>query len=142
MRMRGLEPPRASQGVGGGCPGLEGSGFPAPVREGTWSGYAEWFQDLWARIGHLVEPSPETREYARGRRVRTRVVQARGCPLAGVWLLHAQGYSWAEISELVGNASAKVLSDTYTHVLMDEREIDYASVIAERLLAPAEPVLD
>jgi hypothetical protein len=26
-----------------------------------------------------------------------------------------------------------VLSDTYTHVLMDERELDYARVIAERL---------
>ena len=56
-------------------------------------------------------------------------------------LLHAQGYSWAEIAELVGNRSAKLLSDTYTHVLMDEREIDYAAVIAERLTALAEPVL-
>jgi hypothetical protein len=33
---------------------------------------------------------------------------------------------WARISALVGNRCAKVLSDTYTHVLMDEREIDYA----------------
>jgi hypothetical protein len=49
---------------------------------------------------------------------------------------------WAKIAELVGNRSAKVLADTYTHVLMDEREIDYASVIAERLPALAAPVLD
>jgi hypothetical protein len=48
-------------------------------------------------------------------------------------MLHAQGKTWAEIDELVGNRSAKVLADTYTHVLMDEREIDYARVIAERL---------
>lgn len=60
---------------------------------------------------------------------------------ASISLLHAQGRSWAEIAELVGNRSAKVLADTYTHVLMDEREIDYASVIAERLHAPAERVL-
>jgi integrase len=48
-------------------------------------------------------------------------------------LLDAQGKTWAEIADLVGNRSAKVLSDTYTHVLMDERELDYARVIAERL---------
>jgi integrase len=48
-------------------------------------------------------------------------------------LLHAQGRSWAEIAELVGNRSAKVLDDTYTHVLMDERELDYASLIDELL---------
>ncbi|HET9288099.1 MAG TPA: site-specific integrase [Gaiella sp.] len=56
-------------------------------------------------------------------------------------LLHAQGKSWAEIAELVGNRSAKLLADTYTHVLMDERELDYGSIIAERLGAPGETVL-
>ena len=35
--------------------------------------------------------------------------------------------------ELVGNRSAKVLADSYTHVLMDERELDYEALIAERL---------
>jgi integrase len=63
-----------------------------------------------------------------------RACQATGTPLWSphdlkhrrISLLHAQGYSWAQISELVGNTSAKVLADTYTHVLMDEREIDYA----------------
>jgi hypothetical protein len=55
-------------------------------------------------------------------------------------LLHAQGKSWAEIAELVGNRSAKLLADTYTHVLIDEREVDYESIIAERLGAPAEAV--
>jgi hypothetical protein len=29
-----------------------------------------------------------------------------------------------------------VLADTYTHVLMDERELDYASVIAELIDEP------
>jgi integrase len=70
-----------------------------------------------------------------------RACRATGTPLWSphdlkhrrISLLHAQGKTWAEISELVGNASAKVLSDTYTHVLMDERELDYVGVIAERL---------
>ena len=48
-------------------------------------------------------------------------------------VLHAQGKSWAQIAEQVGNRSAKVLSDTYTHVLMDERELDYEALIAELL---------
>jgi hypothetical protein len=47
--------------------------------------------------------------------------------------IHAQGKTWAEIADLVGNRSAKVPSDTYRHVLTDEHELDYARVIAERL---------
>ncbi|HET6617613.1 MAG TPA: hypothetical protein VFH69_07380 [Gemmatimonadota bacterium] len=74
-----------------------------------------------------------------------RACRATGTPLWSphdlkhrrISLLHAQGRTWAEIAELVGNGSAKVLADTYTHVLMDERELDYASVIAERLRTPA-----
>lgn len=74
-----------------------------------------------------------------------RVCRATGTPLWSphdlkhrrISLLHAQGRTWAEIAELVGNRSAKVLADTYTHVLMDERELDYASVIAGRLRTPA-----
>ena len=45
----------------------------------------------------------------------------------------------AKIAELVGERSLKVTADTYTHVLMDER--NYASVIAERLRASGEPAL-
>ena len=44
------------------------------------------------------------------------------------------------IAAYPATGSAKLLADTYTHVLMDTREIDYAAVIAERLGAPAEPV--
>jgi hypothetical protein len=46
------------------------------------------------------------------------------------------GRSWAEIAELVGNRSAKVLSDTYTHVLMDERELDYETLLDTRAVLP------
>ena len=50
-----------------------------------------------------------------------------------VSLLHRQGRTWAEIGALVGQRSLKVTSDTYTHVLVDGRELDYAA-----LLQPAE----
>ena len=40
----------------------------------------------------------------------------------------------------MGNRSPKVLSDTYTHVLMDERELDYEALIVERLGEGAAPI--
>ncbi len=44
-------------------------------------------------------------------------------------LLHRQGRTWAEIGALVGQRSLKVTSDTYTHVLVDGRELDYATLL-------------
>lgn len=46
-----------------------------------------------------------------------------------VSLLHRQGKSWAEIGALVGQRSARVTSDIYTHVLLDDREVDYAKLL-------------
>jgi integrase len=46
-------------------------------------------------------------------------------------LLHRQGKSWAEIGALVGQRSARVTSDTYTHVLVDDRELDYRRLLGE-----------
>jgi integrase len=67
---------------------------------------------------------------------------AKACKAAGIplWsphdlrhrrisLLHRQGRSWAEIGELVGQRSLKVTADTYTHVLVDEAELDYAMLL-------------
>jgi hypothetical protein len=47
-------------------------------------------------------------------------------------LLHRQGRTWAEIGALVGQRSLKVTSDTYTHVLVDGRELDYKALLTER----------
>lgn len=73
--------------------------------------------------------------------IRTSI--AKACRAAGVplWsphdlrhrrisLLHRQGRTWAEIGALVGQRSLKVTSDTYTHVLVDERELNYAMLVA------------
>jgi integrase len=45
-------------------------------------------------------------------------------------LLHRQGRSWADIGAFVGQRSARVTSDVYTHVLLDDREVDYANLLA------------
>jgi integrase len=67
---------------------------------------------------------------------------AKACRAAGIplWsphdlrhrrisLLHRQGKTWAEIGQLVGQRSPRVTSDTYTHVLIDGRELDYKTLI-------------
>ena len=43
--------------------------------------------------------------------------------------MHGQGISWAEIGELVGQRSRVVTADTYSHVLVDPREIDRAALL-------------
>lgn len=76
---------------------------------------------------------------------RLRTAIARSCKASGVpvfsphdlrhrriSLLHAQGRSWAEIGRLVGQKKLSVTADTYTHVLSDGTELDYASVLARR----------
>jgi len=41
-------------------------------------------------------------------------------------LRHLRGVPWVRIGEFVGQRSLKVTTDTYTHVLMYKRELDYA----------------
>ena len=72
-----------------------------------------------------------------GDRFRTAI--ARACTAAGVpafsphdlrhrriSLLHLGGVPWARIGEHVGQRNLAVTANTYTHVLVDESEIDYA----------------
>ena len=78
-----------------------------------------------------------------GDRFRTAITRA--CTAAGVptfsphdlrhrriSLLHLAGVPWARIGEAVGQRSLRVTSDTYSHVLVDETELDYAAVIADK----------
>lgn len=44
-------------------------------------------------------------------------------------LLHYQGESWAEIGARVGQRNLSTTADTYTHVLMDYREVDRAKLL-------------
>jgi integrase len=46
-----------------------------------------------------------------------------------VSLLHAQGLPWARIGEAVGHVDLFTTARTYTHVLADEKEVDYAKLL-------------
>jgi integrase len=73
---------------------------------------------------------------------RLRTAIARACIAAGVpafsphdlrhrriSLLHLGGVPWARIGEHVGQRNLAVTANTYTHVLVDESEIDYATLL-------------
>jgi hypothetical protein len=40
-----------------------------------------------------------------------------------------RGVPWARIGELVGQRDLAVTANTYTHVLMDESELDYSILL-------------
>jgi hypothetical protein len=40
-----------------------------------------------------------------------------------------RGVPWARIGELVGQRDLAVTANTYTHVLLDETELDYAKLL-------------
>ncbi len=74
-----------------------------------------------------------------GDRFRTAI--ARACTAAGVpafsphdlrhrriSLLHLGGTPWARIGEHVGQRNLATTANTYSHVLTDERELDYSSI--------------
>jgi integrase len=74
---------------------------------------------------------------------RLRTAIARRCTAAGVpafsphdlrhrriSLLHLSGVPWARIGEHVGQRKPRRDANTYTHVLVDENEIDYAALTA------------
>lgn len=73
---------------------------------------------------------------------RLRTAIARACRASGTptWsphdlrhrrisLWHRQGETWALIGARVGQRSLSVTADTYTHVLLDDRELDHASLV-------------
>lgn len=80
---------------------------------------------------------------------RLRTAIARACRALGVpvfsphdlrhrriSLLHRQGRSWAEIARFVGQRKLSITADTYTHVLVDGREADYAALLDSGSDAP------
>ena len=103
--------------------------------------------DLWAMLLDRLPPredrDPAAPLFANATADRLRTAIARACKAAGVphfsphalrhrriSLLHKQGLSWAEIGELVGQRSRAVTADTYSHVLIDAREIDRAALLS------------
>jgi integrase len=79
-------------------------------------------------------------EQVTGDRLRTALTRA--CTAAGVpafsphdlrhrrvSLLHLGGVPWARIAALVGHDDITTTSRVYTHVLVDERELDYERML-------------
>jgi integrase len=73
---------------------------------------------------------------------RFRTALTRACTAAGIpafsphdlrhrriSLLHLAGIPWARIGEHVGQRNLAVTANTYSHVLIDEAEIDYAGLL-------------
>ena len=56
-------------------------------------------------------------------------------------LLHLRGMPWARIGEFVGQRDLTVTANTYTHVLVDEAEVDYANLLGCGRDRGAVPVL-
>src|SRR5262249_34185517 len=86
---------------------------------------------------------PDRRVFERFGVDRFRTAIARACTAAGVpvfsphdlrhrriSLAHLSGVPWARIGELVGQRDLAVTANTYTHVLADEAELDYAALLA------------
>jgi integrase len=48
-------------------------------------------------------------------------------------LLHLRGIPWARIGEFVGQRNLAVTANTYSHVLVDEAELDYPRLLALRV---------
>jgi integrase len=86
---------------------------------------------------------PDRRVFEHVTSERLRTALTRACTAAGVpafsphdlrhrrvSLLHLSGMPWARIGELVGHDDLMTTARTYTHVVADERELDYAELLA------------
>jgi integrase len=86
--------------------------------------------------------NPEARLFASSGADALRTSIAKACRAAGipVWsphdlrhrrisLLHARGTSWARIGAFVGQTNIATTANVYSHVLGDERELDYAELL-------------
>jgi integrase len=89
-------------------------------------------RDLEARLFRGPDLNQDSLRTAIGR-----ACKATGTPLWSphdlrhrrISLLHDQGRSWAQIAAFVGQRKLSITADTYTHVLIDPAELDYAELL-------------
>jgi integrase len=94
-------------------------------------------------LPHRRFRDPQARLFADSGADALRTAIAKACKAEGIplWsphdlrhrrisLLHLRGVPWARIAEFVGQRKLSVTADTYTHVLVDETELDYAELLS------------
>jgi integrase len=110
------------------------------------------YEALVERLPANEDRDPEASLFAGVTADRLRTALGRACRDAGVprfnihslrarriSLWHWQRVSWAEIGDRVGQRSKLVTADTYTHVLVDYREVDRTKLL-ERVRVVQTPV--
>ena len=102
--------------------------------------------DLFAAVVETLPPRedrvPDRPVFPGLTQERLRTAIARACKASGTptWsphdlrhrrisLWHRQGETWALIGARVGQRSLSVTADTYTHVLLDDRELEHARLL-------------
>jgi integrase len=98
---------------------------------------------LEAKLGPREDRDPAVRLFPDSGADALRTAIAKACKAAGIplWsphdlrhrrisLMHLGGVPWARIGEFVGQRNLSVTADTYTHVLVDEAELDYGRLLA------------
>ncbi|MHB8641404.1 MAG: tyrosine-type recombinase/integrase [Gaiellaceae bacterium] len=101
--------------------------------------------DIYAAVVELVprdDRVPERRVFEGVTADRLRTAIARACTAAAVpafsphdlrhrrvTLMHLAGVPWARIGEVVGHDDLMTTARTYTHVVADEAEVDYATLL-------------
>jgi integrase len=110
------------------------------TRQALWVDLPDTLADaLEASLGPREDRDGDARLFPGVSADRLRTAIARACKAAGVpvfsqhdlrhrriSLLHRQGRSWAEIARFVGQRKLSITADTYSHVMSDGAEIDYA----------------
>jgi integrase len=108
--------------------------------------WVELHPDLDAAIRATLPPredrDPDAKLFGESNQAALRRAIARACKALGIpdfsphdlrhrriSLLHLRGMPWARIGEYVGQRDLAVTANTYTHVLADETELDYRSLL-------------
>jgi integrase len=115
------------------------------TRRALWVDLPDVLADaLEQQLGPREDRDAEARLFAGSGADALRTSIAKACKAAGVplfsphdlrhrriSLMHLRGIPWARIGEFVGQRNLAVTANTYSHVLVDEAEVDYAGVLAE-----------
>ena len=98
--------------------------------------------ELERRLGPREDRDADARLFAGSGADALRTSIAKACRAAGIplfsphdlrhrriSLMHLRGIPWARIGEFVGQRDLTVTANTYTHVMLEEGEVDYANLL-------------